>query len=214
MRNKIRTFLLTACVAMPITLIAQDERFLRQLFTGSLKKSEEKVAPAAVHYKVRTPFYEFDFNGDLRNEKIIVEKLDAQTWIHVHAYNRERVFSHKFNVNGVNSDLYRIQVRNLSPTTRVFVLYFYEGKTEYVDFSGSARVYFMTIDNNDLKTLAVKKGPAVWEEVKVGTSHYHQRNYNLSLFDYNRDGVNEITVKYHLSSKVYFYKGKGKWLRN
>jgi len=202
------------CVMTSYQVIAQDERFLRQLFSGGMQREKQKEVPPAVHYRVQSPFYEFDFDGDFRNEKMLVEKKDAQTWLHIHNYEKKRIFSYKFDVNGVRSDLYRIQVRNLSHMTRVLILYFYEGKTDFVNLEGSARVYFLTIDNSDLKTLAVKKGPAIWEEAQVGREHYHQRSYKISMFDYNRDGIDEVTVKYHLSSKVYFYKGKGKWLRN
>jgi hypothetical protein len=214
MKSIIRPLFITACVIFSNTLFAQDERFLRQLFTGGVQEADDKERKAKVHYRVHSPFYEFDIDGDLRNEKFLIEKRDSQTWLHIHNYKREIIFSYKFETKGLRSDLYKIQVRNLSKNSRIFMLYYYEGKTEYVDFFGTSRVYFLTVDNSDLKTLAMKKGPAIWEEAEVGRLHYRQRSYDVSLFDYNKDGVNEVTIKYHLSSKVYFYKGMGKWLRN
>lgn len=201
----------------PLFSVAQDERYFRQLFSGSLsedaqiqKEEEEKK----VHYKATTPFYEIDLNDDLRNESLVFERRDGESWFHIHNYpnKKEKIFSYKFDTNGVDAKLYKISIRALSPSIKVLILHFYEGYTKYLEFSGTARYYFLTMENNNFKTLSMYKGPAFWVEKKGFKSDYYRRKYELELYDFNSDGIREVLIKHHLISKILHFQGQGRWI--
>ena len=91
------------------------------------------------------------------------------------------------------------------------VLYYYEGISKYTEMQSTSRIYLVTIDNNDLKTMKAFKGPSVFEEHKSLKGHYHLRNYQVYLQDLNNDGIKEVIVKYRNVSQVLLYDGDGKW---
>lgn len=193
-------------------LIAQDERFMRKLFSGELHNSS--VRPDLKEYKIRTvsPFYAIDLNEDGLDEHVIVEKKDGEDWIHIYGVTKLRIKSFQLEPAGVDSKLYRISLRKISSKTKVLLLHFYEGYNKYLGFYGSVRLYFVTIDFNNLRTLSIFKGPSIWEEGMDFRKRYHRRNLKYSLYDFNGDGIREIVVKHHLISRVYFYTDfYGKW---
>lgn len=200
--------------ALVSSALAQDERFFRQLFAGEEQKKNKVNSEKVYHYKVQSPFYMFDINKNHRKEKFLIEEKDGETWLYIHDYQGKKIFSHRFQATGYGSSIYKISIRNLSPKTRIFIIHFFEGKTKHVDYHSTGRFYFLTMDNLDLNTLSMFKGPIMWEEYRNVKDHYHQRKYELSLYDFNNDGVKEVLVKYNLSSKVFLYKDNGKWLRN
>jgi hypothetical protein len=193
--------------------LGQDERFFRQIFSGDLDQAAPKVEPKEYFYRVNSPFYEFDLDGDFRSESFVLEKKDGEDWFHIHAYGeiKKRHLSYRLEASGPKSRIYKISVRQLSAETKLILLYFYQGVNKYLEMRGTTRLYFLTMDNNDLTTLSMYKGPVVWDEFRSFKGHYHQRNYGVSLFDYNKDGIRELAIKYHLISEVYFYQGKGNW---
>jgi hypothetical protein len=192
--------------------LAQDERFFRELFTGDLAKKEKKIFKGKLKFRHAGDMHKFDLNGDNRLEGIIAEKQDGQDFIHIHDWKGKRIFSGKLEPMGLNSWLYRISVRRFAKNSKVLILYFYEGETEYLEYRANVRLYFLTMETNDLGTLSLNKGPVIWDEYEDFKDHYHQRRYRIGLYDYNKDGIKEIAVHYHLSSWVYFYKSPGKWI--
>lgn len=191
---------------------AQDERFTRKLLSGDLTRIVAPQSESKYIYKARTPYYEIDINKDHRSESFVVEKKDGEDWIHVYDYSKKKIYSYKLNAGGPESRLYRITSKRLSNQTMVYVLYFFEGVNKHLDFRSQARLYFLTIDNNDLSSIATYKGPAYWEEFKsFKHNHYHQRKYSLSAIDLNKDGVKELSLSYNNIKRVYFYAGRGSW---
>ena len=89
----------------------------------------------------------------------------------------------------------------------------YKGFTDYIDIEGSCQLYFLTWENNDLKTLSSYKGPPFWYESEKRNSFYQRRHYKLSLFDLDGDGAKEVLVKHGPISKIYFYQKRGQWLK-
>lgn len=168
-----------------------------------MKKSYRLKARSNRHY--------VDLNGDYRQESFYTAKRDGENWIHFFDNKGKEIFAAEISAAGPWSRLFRIQMRNLSDKTKVLLLYFYEGVTKYLEFQGTSRVYFVTIDNNDLKSLAIYKGPILWDEVRGFKNHYHQRKYEISLFDLDKDSIREISVKYGRMSRIYKYLGKGEW---
>ncbi|MBT3586920.1 MAG: hypothetical protein HN509_18560 [Halobacteriovoraceae bacterium] len=190
---------------------AQDERFYRELLTGELLSKKARKYNPPPKYKARTPFYEVDLNSDDRNERFYYEKKGGEDFLVIQNYKRQEIFRYKFETIGINARLYRLSIRRISAKTKVVVLNFYEGYTNYLEFNGSARVYLMSIDNNDLSTMAVYKGPGFWQEFRGFKGDYRQRFYELSLYDFNGDGIKEVIVRHHLIPRVLMYLDDGKW---
>ena len=191
---------------------SQDERLFKEIISGELTGKNKNLN---LRYKFRhiSSFYEIDLNSDGLDESIAVEKSDGEDWIRIHDALKRPLKRFKLDTVGKNSKVYRVSLRKLSSHTKVLIVYFYEGLIDYFDTRGSTRLYFLTLDNNDLLKMKIFKGPILFEEMKKSTGSYHLRNYHLSLFDYNLDGIKEIAVKYNKISRVFMYRGDGEWYR-
>lgn len=192
---------------------AQDEKFIRQILTQNLKKNVEEGADAAYHWQVHSGAYNFDLDNDGLQEKFYLSKKDGQDWITLLDYTGKKIFEKKLQAKGHGSVLYKIRLVSLSPAHKALLLHFYEGHSSFVNTYGSARFYFITWDNNNLDTLAMFEGPSFFDEEKLGDKHYHRREYKLNVYDYNRDGIKEVSVRFNLIERIYFYQGKGQWGR-
>lgn len=190
---------------------AQDERYFRQLFSGEINKKEEVPEYKKYSYFTHSPYYAIDLNRDGVPEQILFVKKDNEDWIEISDSEKKKIFSYRFENKGFDSELFRIELKTLSPTTTALLLYYYEGVSKYIDFQGTSRIYVITFDNNDLKTMSAFKGPSFFDEVKTFKGHYHKRNYEVYLEDLNKDSVKELVVKFRKSSTVFLYKGAGKW---
>ncbi|MGZ3789457.1 MAG: hypothetical protein ACXVLQ_13090 [Bacteriovorax sp.] len=193
----------------------QDERYFRQIFSGELAK--EAVIPDEKKYSffIHTPYYALDLNHDNVPEEIVFVKKDGEDWLDIFENNKgekKKIFSYRFETKGFNSALFRMEFKKLSAHTSVLILYYYEGLSRYTEMQGTSRIYAVTIDNDDLKTLSAFKGPSVFEEHKSLKGHYHLRNYQVYLQDLNNDGIKELIVKYRETSQVFLYNGLGKWI--
>ncbi len=191
--------------------MAQDEKIFRELFLYAdqekAKQKEEKV----YRLKARSNRHYLDMTGDDRPESLYTAKQDGEDWIYLFDNKGRQAFRYLIQAHGAWSRLFRIQKRTLSKTTDAYLLYFYEGVTRYLNFKGTSRLYLLTIDNKDLKTASVYKGPVLWDETRDFRDHYHQRKYEVSLFDLDHDYIREVIVKYGRMSRVYKYLGSGKW---
>lgn len=206
-----RFLLLSFLILHSAVLQAQDERFFRKLFSGELRSREEKQKPDDLKFQVAGKQYRLDMNGDGRVESFVSEKRNGIEWLNIHNYKGEIIYRTSLETKGLNSWLYKISMRRISPQTKVFILYFYEGAVEYLEYRAQAHVYFLTMDDNKLDSLKINKGAAIFDEYESFKKHYHARPYKLELIDLNKDGVKEILVKYHLNQWVYIYEYPGKW---
>lgn len=192
----------------------QDERYFRQIFSGELSREKAGADDKKYSYFIHTPYYEVDLNRDKTPEELIFVKKDSEDWIEIFekkAGERKKIFSYRFETKGYDSELYRIELKTLSPSASILILYYYEGLSKYTEMQSTSRVYAITIDHNDLKTLSGFKGPAFFEEYRSLKGHYHLRNYQVYLQDLNNDDIKELIVKFHLTSQVFMYEGQGKW---
>lgn len=193
----------------------QDERYFRQIFSGELAKKEMKANDQKKYsYLIHTPYYALDLNHDNNPEDLVFVKKDSEDWIEILEEvkgEKKKIFSYRFETKGYNSELYRIEFKKLSSKTSVLIMYYYEGLSKYTEMQGTSRIYLITIDNDDLKTLTAFKGPSFFEEHKSLKGHYHLRNYQVYLKDLNNDDVKELIVKYRETSQVFLYDGNGKW---
>lgn len=152
-----------------------------------------------------------DLTDDHRPEKLFTAKRDGEDWLQIYGHDGELVFKKTLDTQGPWSRLYRIQVRKLNEQSKVMVLYFYEGITRYLEFQGTTRIYFVSYDNNDLKTLRMYKGPVIWDEKRGFKEHYHQRIYDVSFYDLDGDKTREVSISYGRMNRVYKYLGNGSW---
>jgi hypothetical protein len=189
----------------------QDEKLIRNLLTGKIKDNAEQVQ-LGHNWKVSGPAYHIDLNGDGTLEKLFVSKKDGQDSLSVLDNNLRRVFKANFPAKGRKSGIYRLRVVSLSSETKVIVVYYNEGHSDHVNFYSSARLYFISMDYNVLESLKVQEGPQFWDERVEYKDHYHRRHYDLIIHDYNKDGIKDFAVKYGKITRIYMYKGRGKWL--
>lgn len=193
-----------------LNAFAADERTFRKAFSGELAK-EKEPPKKGYKWKVASPFYSIDLTEDDIEESIGFEKKDGEDWVHFLDMFKKPSKSFQLFPLGQGSKLYKVSLRRLSKKSKVLILYYYEGSNESVDFTSTARLYFVTIDNNQLRTMKIFKGPYFLYEKDEHPEHYHRRKFEVGLYDYNKDGIQEIFVKYSKISRIYAYLGKGKW---
>lgn len=187
---------------------AQDERTFRELIIPKDKRGEQT---GKIHYKARTDNYFFDLNEDLVHENIYFGSLDGITYFFIEDHKRNVIFKQKLKGVGGNQWPYRVSMRWLSPKSKALLIHFYEGKIDYLTRRGTSRLDVVTIDNNNLREINYTEGPIIWDEYDDKKVHYHQRPYEVSVLDLDGDGIRDISVKYHLISRVMLYKGNGIW---
>lgn len=191
---------------------AQDERYFRQLFSGEInRKPEVEKEVKKYSYVIHSPYYALDLNRDGAPEQIVFVKKDNEDWIEIMGPDKQKFFSYRFENKGFDSELYRVELKTLSPTTDILLLHYYEGMSRYIDFQGSSRIYAITIDERNLKSMSAFKATSFFDEVKTFKGHYHKRNYEVYLEDLNRDSVKELVTRHHNASTVFLYKGEGQW---
>lgn len=190
---------------------AQDERFFRQIFSGDLVKSNEFGEAKKYSYVIHSPYYALDINRDKKDENIVFVKKDSEDWIEILDSDKKKFFSYQLEPKGFDSELFKLELKTISESTDVLLLYYYEGVSKYIDFQGTSRVLAITIDKKDLGTLKTFKGPSFFDESRSQKGHYHKRNYQVYLDDLNQDNVKELIVKHHRMNEVFIYFGNGHW---
>lgn len=190
---------------------AQDERYFRKLFSGELVNKKDNNPYNKVHFNYSSPYYLVDINGDAEKESLAFVKKDGSDFFEIYDGRNGLLFSHRLDNHGPGSEIFKIEVKKLSSKTNVILLHYFEGYTNYIDYQGTARIYAVTIDNKDLKTLKALKGAIIFDETKLLKGHYHQRNYRAYLEDLDDNGIMELVVKYRNISTVFKYSNQFKW---
>lgn len=192
---------------------AQDERVWRKLLTGELGQEAERpqIVPK---YVFNGPTYRFDLDGDGTEEGLVLSKRDLIDWVEIHAADGRKIFEGKLAASGINARVDRIRIVDLSNDARVLIISYFEGKTENRRLEALARLWFITIDRHDLKTLALTRGPVYWHEFEGMRHAYGRRLYALGLRDFDGDGRKDVRVAYNHIMSIWRYRGDGKWLSN
>lgn len=187
---------------------AQDERFYRNIFNGKLYKGVEKFV-----YKVQvsSPKYTLDLNRDGIEDSFQTLKKDGVDFIRVNDPFGNIVFERSLETKGKNSKIFKAHLKSISKSVDVLILHFYEGDNEAAIFEGSARLYFVTIRDRNLRKITLTKGPYFWSEKERAAGKYWNKRYSVNVLDYNKDGQKEISVSYNKFSEVYFYISDGLW---
>lgn len=190
---------------------SQDERFFRKIFTDELSLGIAQTQPPKI--EVSTPEYLVDITRDGQMERIIALKRDGLDYIQIKDHFGRIKFDRKLAAKGVDSKLYKIQLKTISAKVDVLLLHYYEGAVGDIPFDATARVYFLAIENRNLDKLYLKKGPAFFMEKARPGNQYSRRKYSVNVIDYNKDGHNEVSVTYNGIHRIFFYKTKGLWTK-
>jgi len=208
MRLAILSLAMMALFVNPVG--AQDERFWRKLLSGELTEEVVKT-PEAPKWVFASPVYRLDMNSDGKDESIQVLKRDGMDWLDITGHDGTQLLQAKLWAMGSGSGIYRLRLLDLSKTVRAMVIFLYEGKTESRKLESSARLYFLTFEGKDLKTMKVAAGPRYWHEFEGVREQYWRRLYSLNIVDYNGDGTKDINVEFNHMQSIWMYQGQGLW---
>ena len=190
---------------------AQDERYFRKLFTGELLRPKKK--PQVPKVEVSSKRYQIDLNRDGLSESLVTKKKDGTDHLVILDYKGATILDQALTTMGSGSKLYKARHVTLSSQTDALILYFYEGATQSVRFEATARLYFLTVDKRDLKTLSLYQGPHYFHEKEKLYKQYLKRGYSVNVIDYDGDGKKEVSISYNKISRVFKYLENGRWAR-
>ena len=197
---------------------------LLHLLTGIVRAEDERsfvgassmlpLSPKKVKFEHPFPKYLLDLNGDGKKEQIHFINRDGLDWMHIVDFRGNSIYRYVFRASGLDATPYKMRFRNLGPTSKVLVIHYYEGYTDYLKFMGTARLHFLTFEKNDLKTLRMHRGPGVFYEHFEKGNSYRQRTHKVDIVDWNRDGLRDIVVGYggFRIRDIFLYRGQGNWL--
>lgn len=191
------------------TAQAQDERVLRYLLRK--KQFKEKSLMDRTHFRLSTKWYELDLDSDKRNEKISMENNDGINYLVIRNYRNFPIFRQAFLTQAIGGIVHKLRLVQVSRDTRLLMVYYFEGVTEYLDFQATGRLYFVSWKNNDLKTIKMSRGPHYWQESKGYRGNYFNRRFKVYLKDFNSDGIKEVAVKLGTISRVYHLMRNNEW---
>lgn len=202
-----RLFFMILCVISSLGH-TQDERFYRDIFNGRLGS-----APKPFNYKIKveSPRYSIDLNHDGVEDSFQTVKKDGVDFIRINDPFGNPVFEQALMTKGRGSSIFKAHLKTISKSVDVLILHFYEGENDAAIFESSARLYFVTIRNKNLRKITMTKGPYFWTEKERAAGKYWNKRLSVNVIDYNKDGRNEISVSYNKLSRVYFYISEGIW---
>ena len=122
--------------------MAQDERVLRYLLRK--KQFKEKTLIDKTHFRLTTKFYEIDLNDDNRNEKISMESNDGINYFVIRNHRNFPIFREALLTQALGGIVHRVRLVEVSSETKLLIVYYFEGKTEYLDFNATGRLYFIS----------------------------------------------------------------------
>lgn len=197
------------------SLQAQDERYYRQMLSGSLPEfnSEKIQAPGKVHYVFESPAYRIDLNADGTEEYIKTVKRDGVDWIQITDFSGRKFFEQKLFAMGTESVLYKIRFMTISNEVKALILFLDEGKTKSVKFESTARIFVLSFEKNNLETLKLSQGPHFYHEKEAQREQYSRRHFQVNIVDFDGDGIKEISVQYNHIQRMMKYIGRGEWIR-
>lgn len=201
------------CISL--SSFAQDERFYRNIFTGDLNNSKQEDFIYKV--EVKSHKYMLDLNRDGIEDSFQTVKKDGLDFIRINDAFGNSIFEKKLDTKGSGSKIFKADFKHVSNDIDVLLLYFYEGDNQSSTFEGSARLYFITIQNKSFNKITLTKGPYFWHEFAENPdkySIYWNKRFSVNTIDYNQDGVKEISVSYNKISRIFFYKSDGVWVQN
>jgi len=193
---------------------SQDERYFRQMLSGELpSQNKEFIEIPPPKFIVNGPQYQIDLNQDGVEEIIIPQKRDGVDWIEFRNLSQAKVAEFKIFSSGAESNIYKLKLVTISKNAKAIIVFLDEGQTIGQRFESSARLFVLSFENNDLKTLKLTTGPHFFIEREAFRDIYYRRDYVVSVVDFEQDGIKEISVQFNKIQRIMKYLGKGEWLR-
>jgi hypothetical protein len=188
---------------------AQDEWFLKDMLRGrSLDLAQKNFRK---HYIQQSDAYMLDISGDNVPEYLKFENVDGRYFVKIFSSKKNIVFRGEFPLRGLDAHVYKIQRKLLGHGRVLTLFYFFEGKSSYIGKAGSAAIFGIVTENNDIKNLKMKKLGGIWYENQKRDT-YIRRLYQVSYDDLNRDGQKEVIIYSGGVRKVLFYNGENNWI--
>lgn len=197
-----------------VSAFGQDERFYRELLAGEAltsltEKAELVVTPISVSGKL----YQFDLNGDGQAEKLQPVKRDGVDALIIHDSSGNEIFEARLWASGGESVIRKLRLVRLSEKTRCLLIFLDEGVTSGTQIESTGRIYLLSFENNDLKTLSLAQGPHIFHEKEAARDQYLRRSYSVDVTDLDGNGVREVIVHYNHIQRILKYEGAGNWVR-
>lgn len=191
----------------------QDERFFRQILKGEDLSLPEKGQSynAVQSFVLKGKSYRIDLTGDSVEETIQPMKRDGVDWIEIRNASETVLYSGKLFAMGAESFLYKLKLVQLSESLKALILYLDEGGVQGKKFESTARIYVLSYENNDLRTLKLTEGPHFFHEKESTREQYWRRTYQVNVYDVDHDGTRDISVQYNHIQRFMLYKGNGEW---
>ena len=203
-----KAFFIIALSFFSVVCHAQDERYYRKIFTGELTEKTKELPSYKV--SVKSARYEIDLNQDKIMESIRVEKRDGRDFFFIYNEFGVELFSRSLPGIGGGSRLIKVDLKSISKDTNALILHFYEGAINASKFEAMAKLYFISINKKNLKKMGFFKGPHFFYESQKDSS-YINRRYTVNAYDYNKDGIRELSINYNKIARIYFYTETGEW---
>ena len=191
-------------------LLAQDERIMRKMLSGSLLK-EEAEQNSTLHYSIDSSRYYFDLDGDKIQEYFQTSHRDGQLWVEIRQSNEGLLYEVKLDTLNIDARVYKIKISQINPKVKLIMLFTYLGKIEVPSlFYSEARLFFITLEESQFY---FAHGPYYFMEKQKLKDQYANRHSKINLFDYNLDNTIDVGVEYNNIQEIHSYQGKGKWLK-
>ena len=179
-------------ILFSLSCIAQDEWIFKDII-NTKKKVSVKTKKYA-HYKSKSDAYSLDLDGDGVSEYIRFEIIDAAYYMHIFNRRGDKVLSHKFQVYGHGAHVFKIIRKKFTKSNVATLIYFFDGKTGYLEKKASATLYSILGSKHRNGKLKFQKVTSVWLE-HSRKEDYIRRLYHVDFEDVNYDGTLDLTVK-------------------
>lgn len=204
-----KAFLFILFLFASLSIWGQDERYYRKVYSGELVDETSQILKQKI--SVKSPNYRLDLNRDGFDEIINTEKRDGSDYFIIKDHFGRVILEKKLSAIGAGGVVYRVQLKTISSNTDALIIHYYEGAIDATNFVATARLYFLTVTNKDLRRLNFYKGPHFFNETENFPNKYSIKRLSVNTVDYNKDGVKEISVSFKNISRVYFYLAEGVW---
>ena len=192
-------------------IFGQDERYYRQIITGELPVTVEPKESFVRNYLVKGSEYMIDLDVDGVEEIIQPEKRDGIDYLTILNSSRSQIFSARLYAAGGGSSIYKLRLVHLTPTVKTLIIFLDEGSTRGLRFESTARIYFLSYEDNKLSTLTLNPGSHIYHEKEGQREQYWRRDFVVDVKDLNGDQKREVIVHFGHIQHVYEYKSAGEW---
>ena len=174
---------------------AQNEVQFKAMIDGDIKKIKSTLNRKDKLFRAFSNYYKIDLNGDGYYEGIAIEESDLGSSIHFFRNYYEYFQELPISSGGSYSKVERIELKRISQTENVILVYFSEGLTKYLSTRSRHRLYAIYIPENLFKKpFVLSEGPVIFEEFE-SKGHYHVSQMDVRVEDLDLDGTSEIVIQ-------------------